>query len=55
MFRIDRVVDMRETGETVNRIPGRTLQDFLAAMVRNEGRSQKPDARAEPGKANLSE
>ncbi|MGI9400884.1 MAG: helix-turn-helix transcriptional regulator [Rhizobiaceae bacterium] len=36
MFRIDRVIEMIETGETVERIPSRTLQDFLASMVREE-------------------
>lgn len=41
MFRIDRVINMTETGETVARIPGRTLQDFLATMVREEGDRQQ--------------
>ncbi|MEM7463136.1 MAG: YafY family protein [Pseudomonadota bacterium] len=44
MFRIDRVVNMSETGETVARIPGRTLQDFLATMVREEGDRQQAEA-----------
>lgn len=55
MFRIDRVVAMQETGETVARMPGRTLQDFLAAMVREEGHGQKQGTSAQSGKTNLSE
>ncbi len=54
MFRIDRVVNMSETGETVARIPGRTLQDFLATMVREEGDRQSADtgpcSQSEPSK-----
>lgn len=37
MFRIDRVGELNETGEKFPRTPGRTLQDFFAAMVKNEG------------------
>ena len=42
MFRIDRLVSMAETGEEFARVSGRTLQDFLAMMVQNEGHT-RPD------------
>ena len=44
MFRIDRVVAMSETGEQFPRIPGHTLQDFFAAMLREEGVNPPPGA-----------
>lgn len=37
MFRVDRISRLDDTGETVPRISGHMLQDFLARMVATEG------------------
>jgi predicted DNA-binding transcriptional regulator YafY len=40
MFRIDRIVSLAETGDVFPREAGRTLQDFLALVVNEEGRGR---------------
>jgi predicted DNA-binding transcriptional regulator YafY len=42
MFRIDRIVSLAETADVFAREPGRTLQDFLARVVDEEGRDPHP-------------
>ncbi|GIL01518.1 MAG: DNA-binding transcriptional regulator [Alphaproteobacteria bacterium] len=44
MFRVDRIRRLEATGETVPRVAGRTLQDFLARMVATEGIRLPPGA-----------
>jgi len=37
MFRVDRIIRLDDTGETVTPVAGRTLQDFLAEVVAERG------------------
>lgn len=42
MFRIDRIARLADTAEAFQRMPGRSLQDFLASVVRTEGIKPPP-------------
>ncbi len=45
MFRLDRILTMQPTGQTITPTPGRTLDDFLRSLPEGEGHALPPGLR----------